>query len=180
MSPNHLPEVVYRGSFGPFLSGKDKLFSGLRPQSDMRWGLERAWYLFINWNSDWGRNCAMHLSQIHCTFWHDVILIYLYLYDKLNFTHILTGSYLCSIREYMQRWHCNQQKFAFLRYKTIIFHVAIRLFCYRSQETLKCRRNKWLGLVCYSFALTTFWHHLWSFTEQTLVSNSKIGQKCQK
>ena len=62
-------------------------------------------------------------------------------------------------------------KFVSLLYKTNRFHVAVRLFSNRSQKTSKCGKNisDTLGyrLVCHFFVLTTFWHHLWSITEQT-------------
>ena len=50
------------------------------------------------------------------------------------------------------------------------FHVAVRLFCNRSQMTSKCRKNKkWhtSRSECVTVVFTTFWRPLWSITEQT-------------
>ena len=47
-------------------------------------------------------------------------------------------------------------KFAFLRYKTIIFHVAIRLFCYRSQEMLNVEGTSGWALCATLFLLPNF------------------------
>ena len=50
------------------------------------------------------------------------------------------------------------------------FHVAMRLFSNRSQMTSKCGKNKKVAhqaiAECVTDVLTTFWHPLWSSTEQ--------------
>ena len=52
----------------------------------------------------------------------------------------------------------------FLLCKTNRFHVAVRLFSYRSQRTSNCGKNisdTRLRLVFHFFVLTSFWRHLW-------------------
>ena len=50
------------------------------------------------------------------------------------------------------------------------FHVAVYLFSNRSQMTSKCGKKKKMAhkpiVECVSDVLTTFWHPLWSITEQ--------------
>ena len=61
--------------------------------------------------------------------------------------------------------------FVSLLYKTNRFHLAVRLFSYRSQRTSKYGKNisdpLAYRLVGHFSVLTTFWRHLWSITEQT-------------
>ena len=61
----------------------------------------------------------------------------------------------------------------FLSYKTNRFHVVMGL--YRShQNIVKNISDTRLHLVCHFFVLTTFWHYLWSFTEQTCINTSEL------
>ena len=56
-------------------------------------------------------------------------------------------------------------------YVTNRFQVALRLYSNRSQMTSKCGKNKKVAhkgaAECVTDILITFWHPLWSITEQT-------------
>ena len=97
---------------------------------------------------------------------------FLIIYDKLNYTGILIGSYSCSIGGQMHRWHQYWQQFAFLSYETNRFHVAVNLLDSRSQKMSQCGKNisdelSCASLVCHFIVLASFRRHLWSIIEQT-------------
>ena len=91
---------------------------------------------------------------------------------QMAFFHVCQGGQRPAFEKLGKIWKWKAEVVCFfLLYKTNRFHVAVRLFSNRSQRTSNCRKNisDTLGyrLVCHYFVLTTFWRHLWSFTEQT-------------
>ena len=79
---------------------------------------------------------------------------------KLLSTHKARDSYPCPVLENLQEHHLTNR-----------FDVAMCLFSNWSQKTTKCGKNKKMAHKqlgeCVSDVLTTFWHLLWSTTEQT-------------
>ena len=66
-------------------------------------------------------------------------------------------------------WIFNTSGVAVCKYLTTRFHVAMCPFSNRSQMTSKCGKNKKVAqgvAECVTDVLSTFWHFLWSITEQ--------------
>ena len=92
------------------------------------------------------------------------------LYEKINCTCPLIGSYIPSKAWQTHSWHHYFQYFALSSYKTNSFHVAVSLYNSRSLKKSKCGKNISDILGCFSsvshvFVLISFWGHQWFIAE---------------
>ena len=73
-----------------------------------------------------------------------IVSIY-FLYEKINYTCNLIGSFLWSIGGRARGWQHHWQHFASISYETHSFYVAVNLYSNRSQKMSNCTRTSISG-----------------------------------